>query len=219
MNYDGLRIIPAGAGSTLSSAPLIQSQSAHPRWRGEHSFLCVPTYDYNGSSPLARGAPLVGFRHCLVARLIPAGAGSTCSIPPGRPCCTAHPRWRGEHELLELRYGIRDGSSPLARGAQNPGRTYRLTIRLIPAGAGSTTGLSLTGPVSPAHPRWRGEHFYGTLVVASHCGSSPLARGAPTQATAFSCTSRLIPAGAGSTPGTHSAGFCWSAHPRWRGEH
>ena len=97
----GLRLIPAGAGSTAE--------------------LVFPRSAAVGSSPLARGA-LPGRRSGGYCRgLIPAGAGSTSS-PPKRPkASAAHPRWRGEH-WIDSRAGLREtGSSPLARGARRFG--------------------------------------------------------------------------------------------------
>lgn len=52
------------------------------------------------------------------------------------------------------------------------------SVRLIPAGAGSTTETVLEIVAAVAHPRRRGEH-YARVVDADPCpGSSPLARGA-----------------------------------------
>ena len=52
--------------------------TAHPRSRGEHDVIVInhlPTY---GSSPLARGTPMVNHLYTLIYRLIPARAGNTC---------------------------------------------------------------------------------------------------------------------------------------------
>ena len=92
----------------------------------------------HGSSPLARGALQVEHVALFRFRLIPAGAGSTLSSFTTHLTGTAHPRWRGEHEShggVSINYS---GSSPLARGAHEGLLTASSSIRLIPAGAGST---------------------------------------------------------------------------------
>ena len=54
----------------------------------------------------------------------------------------AHPRWRGEHALVFVGFLSWSGSSPLARGAQKRVLSPLPRPRLIPAGAGSTVGLT-----------------------------------------------------------------------------
>ncbi|SNV92133.1 Domain of uncharacterised function (DUF2825) [Corynebacterium urealyticum] len=54
-----LRLIPAGAGSTLGPPSFPVTPPAHPRWRGEHSTPRTSTSFGAGSSPLARGARVV----------------------------------------------------------------------------------------------------------------------------------------------------------------
>ena len=73
------RLIPAGAGSTFVEAILKLATAAHPRWRGEHRAGFVLHIVFGGSSPLARGALHNQIAAQAVARLIPAGAGSTPS--------------------------------------------------------------------------------------------------------------------------------------------
>ena len=80
------------------------------------------------------------------------------------------------------------GSSPLARGAPRIDSALYFPVRLIPAGAGSTTSVGVCGvrrglipagagstdavtfddALAEAHPRWRGEHF---LTNISRCQS------------------------------------------------
>ena len=69
------------------------------------------------------------------------------------------------------------------------------------------------------HPRWRGEH-YGFLhrYTTAH-GSSPLARGTPTDGDYQSMETRFIPAGAGNTCADSRGWSPSTVHPRWRGEH
>ena len=155
--------------------------------------------------------------HC--GGLIPAGAGSTAGYAYRRHGSWAHPRWRGEHNRNVRSATLMAGSSPLARGAQVIFGAHGRWLRLIPAGAGSTTSIRSPARCSRAHPRWRGEHLGAGRCWTLRRGSSPLARGARALQASRTPVARLIPAGAGSTQsGPCSASTDW-AHPRWRGEH
>ena len=173
----------------------------------------------DGSSPLARGAPIRGLPCGRSNRLIPAGAGSTAKTTARGLWASAHPRWRGEHIAAKYDSAVSYGSSPLARGARHLIRRNLRRIRLIPAGAGSTQYSLIRMVIPSAHPRWRGEHSADSLVIASAYGSSPLARGAPKSPSHPKQVKRLIPAGAGSTSIPLSVYRALAAHPRWRGEH
>ena len=72
-----LRIIPAYAGSTLSSVVASSSPADHPRIRGEHVAGGHVVGGGVGSSPHTRGAPLRPVFESLCRRIIPAYAGST----------------------------------------------------------------------------------------------------------------------------------------------
>ena len=132
------RLIPAGAGSTVSSCTSTRGCTAHPRRRGEH---CTgsqrPTLEH-GSSPQARGALRAAHVQAEVHGLIPAGAGSTRISVVGRRSTTAHPRRRGEHRFSCENQVSSRGSSPQARGAPWVARRRSSPAWLIPAGAGST---------------------------------------------------------------------------------
>ena len=91
------RLIPAHAGSTTPSAWSAAARRAHPRSRGEHAVLARHARVALGSSPLTRGAPRLARWYLDHARLIPAHAGSTCSISSAITSAGAHPRSRGEH--------------------------------------------------------------------------------------------------------------------------
>ena len=173
-----VRLIPAGAGSTVASRLDWRLKSAHPRWRGEHISPGDRLIKPVGSSPLARGAPAARRVLGKTIRLIPAGAGSTLDeyLSPG--ALAAHPRWRGEHQASPALAPVGSGSSPLARGALMACSPSWFRLRLIPAGAGSTSLSRKSGAGTAAHPRWRGEHFSVNVQVSAFFGSSPLARGA-----------------------------------------
>ena len=95
----GVRLIPAGAGSTCPGYPHSPSRTAHPRWRGEHLTRNAEPGRVTGSSPLARGAHRGSVPARRARRLIPAGAGSTDARLLRWKRSPAHPRWRGEHTL------------------------------------------------------------------------------------------------------------------------
>ncbi len=197
----GGRLIPARAGNTRSVWVSGRWVSAHPRSRGEHSPLKSLMSSSFGSSPLARGTHGFAIVGTANQRLIPARAGNTNSIPRVCYAATAHPRSRGEHGK-GLRSGHnKSGSSPLARGTRNQGVAKGISARLIPARAGNTRAAPGALMPAAAPPRSRGEHFFTAFSKARRAGSSPLARGTPTQHLYNIAGERLIPARAGNTPG------------------
>ena len=131
----------------------------------------------------------------------------------------AHPRSRGEHSPGSSLPAQSRGSSPLTRGAPIRPQQREPSPRLIPAHAGSTNRRFRGPHTRTAHPRSRGEHFADAVVVALIAGSSPLTRGARSQAITGESQIRLIPAHAGSTRPHHRPGGGEQAHPRSRGEH
>ena len=91
------RIIPAYAGSTISTRPETRPPPDHPRIRGEHGAVGEYSLQRRGSSPHTRGARSRRACRRVFPGIIPAYAGST-------PCgtmilteCRDHPRIRGEH--------------------------------------------------------------------------------------------------------------------------
>ena len=151
--------------------------------------------------------------------LIPAYAGSTSSPALIFVTFTAHPRLRGEHLLCGGCEGVREGSSPLTRGAQNAAASTANVARLIPAYAGSTGQYAEGISRLPAHPRLRGEHHKSAPITASPAGSSPLTRGARRVLSCSFGVLGLIPAYAGSTRASCAGRRTRTAHPRLRGEH
>ena len=70
----------------------------------------------SGLSPLARGT-YSHIRHGAERRrFIPAGAGNMGPAEPAPWLLPVYPRWRGEHELINLTISCAFGLSPLARG-------------------------------------------------------------------------------------------------------
>ena len=152
-------------------------QSVHPRSRGEHPRRRAPARFHSGSSPLARGTPVMAPVHVLHRRFIPARAGNTVHrkrLPARRP---VHPRSRGEHRRPGFDARASAGSSPLARGTLISPKSGRTGQRFIPARAGNTVFERPSRPWPTVHPRSRGEHRPRQRILIDSIGSSPLARG------------------------------------------
>ena len=141
LDFLDARLIPAHAGKTSRTPRQVTSYAAHPRSRGENSFLASGQPSSPGSSPLTRGKRVSKRALTSVLRLIPAHAGKTsaAAVGVGRP--SAHPRSRGENGLNEWECDDDTGSSPLTRGKPGRGPRSRSTAGLIPAHAGKTPRL------------------------------------------------------------------------------
>ena len=130
-----------------------------------------------------------------------------------------HPRSRGEYRCHGGIGPCRRGSSPLSRGIRV--RTYTVGVPggIIPALAGNTPATKPTDPLSPDHPRSRGEYF---AVEPSHnlgTGSSPLSRGILLQRQYRRLLRGIIPALAGNTGCQPVSRPTVTDHPRSRGEY
>ena len=212
------RLIPAHAGKTHPWRPTPLSRPAHPRSRGENRIACRGAVSCGGSSPLTRGKPGRSTMSAPSGRLIPAHAGKTSMITSGVGSRPAHPRSRGENQLLVARALAGAGSSPLTRGKPIGEITDNGANRLIPAHAGKTHDTCPRRPPPTAHPRSRGENLVAGLTPKEREGSSPLTRGKPGAVMSASRTSRLIPAHAGKTGWRPRPMTGPRAHPRSRGE-
>ena len=178
--------------------PTAQSRPAHPRSRGENGPGSARASAPVGSSPLTRGKRQKWSVVRIARRLIPAHAGKTarhvCVLLHGG----AHPRSRGENEMITGTRGASAGSSPLTRGKPFALVSRADHSRLIPAHAGKTMPRCL-----------------------DHCGSagsSPLTRGKQSSSQFLSLKVGLIPAHAGKTLCLPRGTVTTRAHPRSRGE-
>ena len=218
-SLSGLGLIPARAGSTRLVRVGCPGSRAHPRPCGEHSKSYQVLPGTVGSSPPVRGAHTGALQESQMAGLIPARAGSTESSRATRSWHRAHPRPCGEHlcSLLVLRLLL--GSSPPVRGARYRGARPYYTPGLIPARAGSTGTRLFCACGKWAHPRPCGEHYVDISSYNSVSGSSPPVRGARGRGFFNLGALGLIPARAGSTPGTLRSWNASWAHPRPCGEH
>ena len=111
------------------------------------------------------------------------------------------------------------GSPPHTRGAPFPRALGGDREGITPAYAGSTVIGSHPSVLIRDHPRIRGEHDTGTLVLEAKKGSPPHTRGAPKSAARRSKKTGITPAYAGSTSPACSGYPACRDHPRIRGEH
>ena len=151
-------------------------------------------------------------------RLIPAWAGKTATIAYSDRPSTAHPRVGGENEKAAQVMRLEVGSSPRGRGKRCRGRGIFARARLIPAWAGKTGDLPLSGHQDQAHPRVGGENQVVTDTLWSPNGSSPRGRGKPYMPVLAPAPWRLIPAWAGKTADRCCIDSPTTAHPRVGGE-
>ena len=151
------------------------------------------------------------------ARLIPARAGFTPK-PTRRPTSSPdHPRSRGVYCARVGGWVRVWGSSPLARGLQTVYGLSDIQSRIIPARAGFTLSITVSGASFGDHPRSRGVYlgvYRGVPVVG---GSSPLARGLPNAVSIMNPYFRIIPARAGFTQVRFQRLQWHQDHPRSRG--
>ena len=166
-----------------------------------------------------RGAQLDVNSWWHVPGIIPACAGSTYPKCFGRSRRGDHPRMCGEHDKLDYKELVQQGSSPHVRGAPY-GRCMRgLATGIIPACAGSTRSVSAGVTSRWDHPRMCGEHPIIGGFVGFEQGSSPHVRGALQSSRMAMMVIGIIPACAGSTPRTTSRSGSARDHPRMCGEH
>ena len=177
LEMTSVRIIPARAGFTDRAPAPRRDSPDHPRSRGVYSLVQPAPERIQGSSPLARGLPWRIWPGCSRLGIIPARAGFTRLSQWSHEVPPDHPRSRGVYYLWTDAGQFGAGSSPLARGLQEPSRRARAPGRIIPARAGFTS-LTQPNPTSgPDHPRSRGVYTSPAPQTTCCTGSSPLARG------------------------------------------
>ena len=150
-----------------------------------------------GSSPLARGLPRRRRPRGDPERIIPARAGFTD---------------HGLHRGLDPA-----GSSPLARGLHPRGLHGDPAVGIIPARAGFTGPPHGRDTGRPDHPRSRGVYPGSPSGIVPPSGSSPLARGLPSDRLLRLGRFRIIPARAGFTVLPLHRRLRARDHPRSRG--
>ena len=211
------RIIPARAGFTPPGTPRRPHPTDHPRSRGVYRRRPRPASPRRGSSPLARGLHVVLRRGGVVGGIIPARAGFTVAVLAHGESDGDHPRSRGVYICTRSRIRRISGSSPLARGLRQSAKEWLSPRRIIPARAGFTMRTSKPSGTSSDHPRSRGVYFLAMKRALAAEGSSPLARGLPSQRLSAAKDARIIPARAGFTASARPGPRGRWDHPRSRG--
>ena len=189
----------------------------HPRSRGVYEGSLGACRNPLGSSPLARGLPVLGPVEARFARIIPARAGFTFAFPHPLPHPTDHPRSRGVYKTHDAQHRKSPGSSPLARGLPCVYVWVGMWSGIIPARAGFTAPSSCASRPGGDHPRSRGVYQAEYKAVQDQRGSSPLARGLRESGGVERAVGRIIPARAGFTPLDSSSPSEYLDHPRSRG--
>ena len=151
--------------------------------------------------------------------IIPAYAGNTFGDSYTLPDTGDHPRVCGEHFSSVLKPRSIRGSSPRMRGTRDQPATERPLPGIIPAYAGNTMRVYVTGAGSEDHPRVCGEHPVIQRILETIAGSSPRMRGTPWMPLPLWPCRGIIPAYAGNTCGFSTRFSNHWDHPRVCGEH
>ena len=170
-----------------------------------------------GSSPLARGLPLLPVIQQLAPRIIPARAGFTITSRYRSGGSWDHPRSRGVYPFAHMATNNAHGSSPLARGLHHRTGSASWRTGIIPARAGFTAGMISSRRSRADHPRSRGVYVGKTYTIGGITGSSPLARGLLAYNEAEKRERGIIPARAGFTAEKAPTYGEFGDHPRSRG--
>ena len=192
-------IIPARAGFTHWRRHRRKLGSDHPRSRGVYPSEWLTWTLADGSSPLARGLPVMPVATSASFRIIPARAGFTPWRGLGHAQVWDHPRSRGVYAVKAAPPKAVKGSSPLARGLLVAFRRPLPRRGIIPARAGFTPEPVPRGVGGWDHPRSRGVYSTKLATCCSIPGSSPLARGLLEDGRAGERGRGIIPARAGFT--------------------
>ena len=192
--------------------------AVHPRRRGERTHGARWSRISTGSSPQARGTLRLLPALAAMARFIPAGAGNAVAHSRTTTAQTVHPRRRGERIFWKQSISASNGSSPQARGTRTIGSDSLEIERFIPAGAGNASSINEHYDCRTVHPRRRGERPVTGSNTIAPSGSSPQARGTPSDGMQETKNLRFIPAGAGNAERACSIRASASVHPRRRGE-
>ena len=136
------RFIPACAGNRRATIDAAANISVHPRVRGEQFSSRLKCACMVGSSPRARGTDPHSRAKWDRARFIPACAGNSGLVVGSPSLPPVHPRVRGEQGMRSAGGGPKTGSSPRARGTEEPADEPHQAHRFIPACAGNRSSAS-----------------------------------------------------------------------------
>ena len=194
-----VRIIPAHAGQTTRVYRKHVETADHPRACGANRRCAMVRQLAYGSSPRMRGKLSPTTSRYNFPRIIPAHAGQTAPYVHRTFCRADHPRACGaNHDCVRPLFRP-FGSSPRMRGKHAVAGAARRVVRIIPAHAGQTSGLTYPMPSVADHPRACGANFRVREVVDAYAGSSPRMRGKRLHKRHRGKPVRIIPAHAGQT--------------------
>ena len=194
-----LGIIPARAGSRVSTSYPRVPHGDHPRACGEQSSMVSRQSGRMGSSPRVRGAGHRFPRLGTAAGIIPARAGSSCGAWSRKCSRWDHPRACGEQSESRRPGPPVSGSSPRVRGAEHSTSSNRFHGGIIPARAGSRRPHFKREASRRDHPRACGEQLEESSKRYVITGSSPRVRGAVEGPPIRPLRPGIIPARAGSS--------------------
>ena len=186
--------------------------------RGDVMIAGVHPYADRGSPPRARGrlwgpaTPPVG------PGLTPACAGTSPAYPTTIPPRRAHPRVRGDVEVVQMSADLGSGSPPRARGRRQPRGLGADEPGLTPACAGTSIAGNAGRTLERAHPRVRGDVQLSDPWEDVSEGSPPRARGRLQGPPPGVPGAGLTPACAGTSRPPRSQTSTHWAHPRVRGD-
>ena len=212
------RITPAHAGKTDQKVCRGMRRADHPRACGENTWSNILRVLDNGSPPRMRGKPSETFADGNTIRITPAHAGKTPAHRLCKSLRTDHPRACGENKNFPLQFLVAVGSPPRMRGKLRLFVNDSDGIRITPAHAGKTFGITKITGLESDHPRACGENASNAINSAVGFGSPPRMRGKPSHLLFSSRSRRITPAHAGKTGGSVRSCLSISDHPRACGE-
>ena len=133
-----IRITPARAGKTSTSAKKPLTIQDHPRSCGKDIPMRTTKMAMLGSPPLVRERPRPPAGSAAQPGITPARAGKTALFEHGIDQCRDHPRSCGKDGNREQLLGTLQGSPPLVRERPWQPVSLRRSFRITPARAGKT---------------------------------------------------------------------------------
>ena len=135
-----------------------------------------------------------------------------------RPCGADHPRACGENPFFVKKTCAPIGSPPRMRGKLRLFVNDSDGIRITPAHAGKTFGITKITGLESDHPRACGENASNAIKSAVGFGSPPRMRGKLFYQATYIFPRRITPAHAGKTSALWMIKRSSSDHPRACGE-
>ena len=171
------RITPAYAGKRNIERGCKNGFEDHPRVCGEKSKYRGICALLPGSPPRMRGKELCPFTTMSAARITPAYAGKSLTIPKLYTRNRDHPRVCGEKQRGGLDAAQKLGSPPRMRGKVFLHAFKLKSDRITPAYAGKSRGCAQGQTRAQDHPRVCGEKEPHRPQATQDPGSPPRMRG------------------------------------------